>query len=304
MTGVLLVDKPKGLTSHDVVDKIRRATNMRRVGHTGTLDPAATGLLILCLGKATRLSEHFTKLSKEYEGVMRLGVITDSYDLDGDFIEERPEEWPTSQEVLDPLTHEELQERCNKYTGTIEQIPPMVSAVKVGGERLYKKARKGETVERKPRTATVDEFKVLNYNAPDADLRVRCTSGTYVRSLCHDVGQDLQCGAVLATLRRTAVGSHHINNALPLDQLTDEKSVANHLLPMGEALDLPVVTLHAAGRNIVSTGGTITNDDITTKCPIRDGWIQVKDNDDKLLALGMVEATAIGVHIHPKRVFI
>ena len=304
MTGVLLVDKPQGLTSHDVVDKIRHATKMRRIGHTGTLDPAATGLLILCLGKATRLSEYFTKLSKVYEGVMRLGLITDSYDLDGNILEERPDEWPEPQETIANLSLDNIQTECNRYTGTIEQIPPMVSAVKVGGERLYKKARKGETVERKPRTAIVDEFKVISYTAPDAQLRVHCSSGTYVRSLCHEIGQDLKCGAVLAELRRTAVGNHHVDNALTLDELSNAQMVADHLLPMGKALDLPSVTLQPSGRNIVSTGGTITNDHIATKCPIRDGWVQVKDDNDELLALGIVEATAIGVHIHPKRVFI
>ena len=304
MTGVLLVDKPQGLTSHDVVDKIRHATNMRRIGHTGTLDPAATGLLILCLGKATRLSEHFTKLSKVYEGTIRFGIISDSYDLDGNILEERQEDWPDPQQLIDNLSAETIQAKCNQYTGTIEQIPPMVSAVKVGGERLYKKARKGETVERKPRTAVVDEFKVISYTAPDAQLRVQCSSGTYVRSLCHDVGQDLKCGAVLAALRRTAVGTHRVDNALTLDKLSDAEMVANHLLPMGQALDLPTVTLQPSGRNIIATGGTITNDDIDKKCPVRDGWVQVKGENDELIALGIVEATAIGVHIHPKRVFI
>jgi len=146
MNGILLVDKPTGLTSHDVVDKIRRAAGIRRVGHTGTLDPGATGLLILCLGPATRLSEHLTNLDKTYEGTMRLGIVTDSYDLEGKTLEERPAP------ALDVAA---LQRACEPFTGDIMQVPPMLSAVKVGGRRLYKMARKGEDVERPARPVTV-----------------------------------------------------------------------------------------------------------------------------------------------------
>jgi len=204
MKGILLVDKPAGMTSHDVVDRIRRAARMKRVGHTGTLDPAATGLLIICLGPATRLSEHFTALEKSYEGVMRLGIETSSYDLDGEVVAEK--EVPT-------LDAARIQAECDGFTGQISQVPPMVSAVKVAGERLYKLARKGEVVERPARQVTVREFNVLNFAAPDATVRVTCSSGTYVRSLCHDVGQRLGCGAVLASLRRTSVGRHSVASA-------------------------------------------------------------------------------------------
>ncbi len=304
MTGILLVDKPQGITSHDVVDRIRAAAGIRRVGHTGTLDPAATGLLILCLGKATRLSEHFTQLDKAYEGVMRMGVITDSYDLDGKRIEERPEDWPRPDTLLPKLSVETIQAACDAFKGDIEQIPPMVSAVKVGGERLYKKARKGEVVERKPRPVTIEEFKVLSYQAPDAHMRIRCTSGTYVRSLCHDVGQALQCGATLASLRRTLVGKHDVKDAAPVDYFQGEADVAEKLLPMGAVLDLPKVILKPSARDAVATGNTLYPADVRTECPVREGWVQLKDGNDELLALGQVESTAMGVQIHPKRVFI
>jgi tRNA pseudouridine55 synthase len=198
MNGLLLVDKPAGITSHDVVDRIRRAAGTRKVGHTGTLDPGATGLLVLCLGVATRLSEHLTGLDKVYEGAMRLGLVTDSYDMDGKVTAESP--------VTANLTMADIQSACDRFAGEIMQVPPMVSAVKVGGERLYKRARQGEVVERAARQVTVREFHVLSYKAPDAQIRVRCTRGTYVRSLCHDVGQALGCGAILASLRRTFVG--------------------------------------------------------------------------------------------------
>jgi len=294
MTGLLLVDKPAGLTSHDVVDRIRRAAGIRRVGHTGTLDPGATGLLVLCLGKATRLSEHLTGLDKTYEGVMRLGVITDSYDLDGAVLEERP---------VPGLTAQQIQTVCDGFTGEIEQIPPMVSAVKVGGERLYKKARKGEVVERKPRRVTVQEFKILAYDAPDARLRVQCTSGTYVRALCHDAGAALGCGAVLASLRRTFVGTHAVARAQPVDAFTGSGAVQAHLLPMEEALDLPEVVVRNASRNVVASGGGLVDADLQAPCAVREGWVQVKSGAGKLLALGTVQRTAMGARIHPKRVF-
>lgn len=293
MKGILLVDKPTRMTSHDVVDRVRRAAGIRRVGHTGTLDPHATGLLILCLGRATRLSELLTRLDKVYEGVMRLGTVTDSYDLDGQVLEERP---------VPEFGLEEVQRACAEFTGDIMQVPPMVSAVRVGGKRLYKMARHGETVEREPRPVTVHEFSVLAYEPPDAQIRVRCTSGTYVRSLCHDAGQVLGCGAVLASLRRTWVGPHSVENAVPLDALTDRESVERHLMQIEAALDLPSVTVRGAARKVVTSGTTLMRRHLVNECPVREGWVQVKAESGELLALGLVQASPIDVRIHPKRV--
>ncbi len=295
MTGLLLVDKPAGMTSHDVVDCIRRASGQRRVGHTGTLDPGATGLLILCLGQATRLSEHLTGLDKVYEGTMRLGVVTSSYDMDGEIQEEKP---------VPPLTAAQIQAECDHYSGEIEQVPPMVSAVKVGGERLYKRARKGEVVERKPRKVTVREFSVHSYEEPNVELRVCCTRGTYVRSLCHDVGQALGCGAVLASLKRTQVGHFSVDNALPVDELKDHAAVTEHLVSMDNALLLPEVVVLRPRRSVVASGGSLSPQDLREPCPVTEGWVQVKSYEGELLALGTVEATAMGPRIHPKRVFI
>jgi tRNA pseudouridine55 synthase len=294
MTGVLLVDKPSGITSHDVVDKVRKASGIRRVGHTGTLDPNATGLLVLCLGKATRLSEHLTGLDKTYEGTMRFGQVTDSYDSDGEVVEEHP---------VPELTVEQIQEICDRFVGEIDQLPPMVSAVKVGGQRLYKIARKGEVVERQPRRVTVYEFTVLEYTAPDAIIRVRCTSGTYVRALCHDVGQIIGCGAILATLRRTQVGRHDVADAATLEQLTDPETVKERLLPMGAALDYPAVTIKPASSGIVLSGGSLSQRDLEKSCEECEGWVQVKTGSGRLLALGVLEPTAAGARIHPRRVF-
>lgn len=295
MTGLLLVDKPAGITSHDVVDKIRKAAGTRKVGHTGTLDPGATGLLVLCLGAATRLSEHLTGLDKVYEGVMRLGVTTTSYDADGEVIEEMP--------VPGELTAEALQKYCDRYTGDIEQLPPMVSAVKVGGQRLYKLARKGETVERPARQVTVHEFAVLDYEHPEARIRVGCTSGTYVRALCHDVGNDIGCGAILAALRRTKVGHHNVSDALPVDSFQSPEDVHARLMPMGAALDLPSVVIRNDARIALARGNPITGLDLKQPCPIREGWVQVKGENGHLLALATVAGNAMGVQIQPKRVF-
>lgn len=295
MKGVLLVDKPAGMTSHDVVDRIRRAARMKRVGHTGTLDPSATGLLILCLGTATRLSEHFTGLEKTYEGTMRLGVETASYDLDGEVVAEQP---------VPNLTLDDLQRECDKFVGAIQQIPPMVSAVRVDGERLYKLARKGEVVERPARSVTVRAYDVLSYEAPDARVRVTCSSGTYVRSLCHDVGQALGCGAALASLRRTAVGRHHIEDALPLDAFTSPDSVEARLMPMGDALDLPVGVLEDDALTALSNGSPISSRNLAGGCPVSHGWVQLKSKAGDLLALGMVEPAGLESLVHPKRVFL
>lgn len=295
MKGILLVDKPAGMTSHDVVDRIRRAARMKRVGHTGTLDPAATGLLILCLGPATRLSEHFTGLDKTYEGTMRLGVETVSYDLDGEIVAEHP---------VPELSMDSIQAECDKFVGQIQQIPPMVSAVKIDGERLYKLARKGETVERPARSVHVRAYDVLSYSAPDARVRVTCSSGTYVRSLCHDVGQALGCGAALASLRRLAVGRHQIDDALPLDAFTSPDAVEERLLPMGDALELPVAFLEDSALSALANGNPISSRNLVDGCPVSHGWVQLKNLAGDLLALGMVEPAGLESLIHPKRVFL
>ena len=295
MNGILLVDKPAGITSHDVVDRIRRAAGTRRVGHTGTLDPGATGLLVLCLGAATRLSEHLTGLDKVYEGAMRLGIVTDSYDMDGKVVAENP---------VPALTVGDIQRACDGFTGAIMQVPPMVSAVKVGGERLYKRARQGEVVERAPRQVTVREFRVLSYEAPDAQIRVKCTRGTYVRSLCHDVGHTLGCGAILASLRRTFVGQFSVEDALPVDQFRDRDEVASRLKPIETALTLPSVTVRSTSRGAVISGVALNPDDLVSGCPVSKGWVQVKSESGRLLALGEVHVGPTGLWVHPKRVFI
>jgi len=294
MNGVLLVDKPSGMTSHDVVNRIRKAAGLRKVGHTGTLDPAATGLLLICLGAATRLSEYLTGMDKEYMGTLKLGLTTDSYDSDGTILEESD---------VPELSEKELSGLLAPYTGTIEQIPPMVSAVKVGGKRLYTLARKGEVVERPTREVTVSRFEILEWDSPLATFVVQCTTGTYVRSLCHDIGQDIGCGAILASLRRTVVGSHHVDDAIPLDDLKNPGNVEERLLSMGSVLSMPSVTVTPQGHRMVLSGNQINPNQLTEDAPEEQGLVQIKSRSGELLALADLEHRSTGTWIQPRKVF-
>jgi len=208
--GVLLVDKPSGMTSHDVVEAVRRHFHLRKTGHCGTLDPLATGLLVLVLGKATRLSSRFMADDKEYEGTLRLGVETDTQDADGRVTRERP---------ATGVTAEAIDRAMAAFRGTIQQVPPMVSALKFKGKRLYKLARKGVEIERAPRQVTISELTLLDYTPPHARFRMCCTKGTYVRTLCADIGAALGCGGHLAQLVRLRSGPFRLQDACALGEL-------------------------------------------------------------------------------------
>ncbi len=208
--GVLLVDKPQGITSHDVVDRVRRHFNLKKVGHCGTLDPMATGLLVLVLGRSTKLSDRLISEDKEYEGTLCLGVATDSQDADGRTIETRP---------VPKLKLDDIMQAAESFKGDIHQVPPMVSAKKIGGQALYKLARKGKEVEREPRLIHIYRLEFSDFAPPHVKFRLLCTKGTYVRTICHDLGQKLGCGAHLCQLRRTASGSLSLAEAKPLDEI-------------------------------------------------------------------------------------
>ncbi len=211
----LLVDKPKGLTSFGVVRRLRRALGVRKIGHAGTLDPMATGLLVVLVGRAaTRLQDAFMGLPKVYTGTLRLGETTASYDA----------ETPVEQRCpADHVTEADLEAVRTRFLGPIEQRPPVYSAVKVGGERLYRKARRGEDVAVKARTVTIDRLEWTGRRGDDVDFLVHCSKGTYIRSLAHDVGQALGVGAHLTALRREAIGPYRVAEAFALDALTEEK---------------------------------------------------------------------------------
>lgn len=210
LDGALLIDKPAGPTSHDVVDEIRRYFRIKKVGHCGTLDPNATGLLIIVLGRGTKLSERLMSDDKVYEGTMKFGEATDSYDCDGEITETKP---------VPPLTVEQLNEAATPFIGDIMQMPPMVSAIKKNGVPLYKLARKGVEVEREARLVHIYNFRFTSYTEPNGIFRLACTKGTYVRSVAHELGQKLGCGAHLTALRRCVSGKFDVADALPLDTI-------------------------------------------------------------------------------------
>jgi tRNA pseudouridine55 synthase len=206
-SGFLLIDKPAGITSHDAVDRIRRVLGTRKVGHGGTLDPLATGLLLIGVGRATRLLRFIVDLPKVYQGTGLLGIETTTLDAEGEV---------TRRAEVDVSEHG-LQAAMDRFVGDIEQVPPAYSAVKVGGRKLYEAARQGRAVEARPRQVHVEAFDLLVLDGPLFDFRVRCSSGTYVRSLVADVGRHLDCGAHLVALRRTAIGPHRVEDAAPPD---------------------------------------------------------------------------------------
>jgi tRNA pseudouridine55 synthase len=230
--GALLIDKPAGPTSHDIVDAIRRQFGFNKVGHAGTLDPAATGLLILLLGRGTKLSEKLMSEDKVYAGTIKFGEATTSYDADGEIVTTNP---------VPPLTLEQLNEAANAYVGDIMQVPPMVSAVKLDGVPLYKLARKGVEVERKPRLIHIYSFRFSQYDAPYGSFRVACTKGTYARSLAHELGQKIGCGAHLATLRRTVSGKYDVANATTFEDVLemDRAALQPKVIPFLKLVGVP-----------------------------------------------------------------
>ena len=226
--GVLLVDKPSDHTSHDVVARLRRKLNMKRIGHAGTLDPMATGLIIMLIGKATSISQYLISLDKEYEGTVELGKVTDSQDADGEVLETRP---------VPPFGEAEVRAAMQSFLGDQYQTPPMYSAIKIDGVPLYKSARKGVEVEREPRFIRVSSFEMTRFALPQFDFKLRCTKGTYVRTIAHDLGQKLGCGAFLAALRRTATDKFNVAQALTIEQIEamPVSEIEKRLIPVYQA---------------------------------------------------------------------
>jgi len=224
LDGAILIDKPAGPTSHDVVDAVRRKFGIKKVGHCGTLDPNATGLLILVLGRGTKLSEKLMSDDKVYEGTIKFGETTDSYDADGELTGSMP---------VPLIILDELNEASGSFVGDLMQTPPMVSAVKVKGVPLYKLARKGVELAREPRLVHIYNFRFTHYREPVGTFTIACTKGTYVRSIAHELGQKFGCGAHLATLRRTVSGKFDVADATPLDAVLkfSTSELEKHVIP-------------------------------------------------------------------------
>ncbi|RKH09798.1 tRNA pseudouridine(55) synthase TruB [Corallococcus sp. CA047B] len=287
MDGVLVIDKPLGPTSFDVVRQVRSLLKVKKAGHTGTLDPMATGVLPVCLGEATKVAGYITEGDKAYDAVVRLGVETDTQDAQGK---------ATSQSPVPPLTAAVLEAVLAPFRGTFEQVPPMYSAVKIAGKRLYELARAGEEVERASRTVTVHELVLRDFSADRLTLSVRCSKGFYVRTLAYDIGRALGCGAHLEALRRTASGPFTLARALPLGDLASlsRETVAGRLVSLGDALtELPLVRVGAEDAKRVSHG-------VPVEVSPLPGKVRVLGPDGALLAM----AEVVGGRLRYLRVFV
>lgn len=287
--GILNLRKPQGPTSHDCVARIRRIFHTPRVGHAGTLDPMATGVLVMGLGHGTRILEYLQGMPKTYRARVRFGVETDSQDVTGATVAEAD---------TSSLTEAQVREGLLPYVGNILQIPPMVSAVKSGGKRLYELARRGETVEREPRPVTVYSIELLAFQPgprAEAEIRVRCSAGTYVRTLCHDLGAALGVGAAMSALEREAIGEFRVEDAVSLDALTAEAP----LLPLSNALHhLPAHQVDAEAAVRLSHGQFLPAPET-----LPDGPLRVLGPDGTLLAIANARGHGTARLLTPEKVF-
>lgn len=253
--GIMNVYKEAGFTSHDVVAKLRGICKQKKIGHTGTLDPEAVGVLPVCFGSGTKLCDMLTDWDKEYIATLRLGVVTDTQDLTGQVL------FHAEEETLSALTQEQVRECMFGFLGDYEQIPPMYSALKVNGKKLYELARAGKEVERKPRAVQIRELEILQMNLPTVRFRVVCSKGTYIRTLCHDIGEKLGCGGAMASLIRSRVGIFGLEEALRLseiEKLRDENKISNIIVPPDVVFgDCREVKVTSAARRLLENGNKI-----------------------------------------------
>ena len=273
MNGIVIVDKPQGWTSQDVTARLRRVFNTRRIGHGGTLDPMATGVLPVFVGRATRGVEFFEHAEKTYEAVLQLGITTDTEDITGTVLESRPVE----------LTEQDLLNILPQFRGEIQQVPPMYSALKINGQKLCDLARQGKEVERKPRSITIHKLECLDFTGETARLLVHCSKGTYIRTLCKDIGEALGCGGCMASLRRVTAGEYTIEEAVPLETLLDTEAPAQYLRQVDTMFrNHPAVTLTANQEKRCRNGNAFS---IT----LTDGTYRAYSQSGEFLMLAKVE---------------
>lgn len=276
MNGIILIDKPQDWTSHDVVAKLRGILHERRIGHSGTLDPLATGLLVVFVGRATRAVEFAEADSKEYIAGLRLGLSTDTQDISGNVIAE----------CSDLPDEGAVRRAVNSFIGDIEQIPPMYSAIKIGGKKLYELARKGQSVERAPRKITVSSIEIIGREGGDYLLKIACSKGTYVRTLCNDIGASLGCGACMSSLRRISAGAFSVESAHSIDEVenaANEGQLVDIMLPVDTLFSaLPELKVPESTANRLKTGNII-------KISAADGDYSVYSDSAEFLLVGKVE---------------
>jgi tRNA pseudouridine55 synthase len=292
LEGALLINKPPGPTSHDIVDEARRILRTKRIGHTGTLDPFAAGLLVLLLGPATRLAEYLKDHEKTYRGVIRLGVKTDTDDVTGTVIKEK---------TVPPLSARSIENEMKRFRGKSSQKAPAYSAVKVSGERLYRRARRGAEVKAPTREIEIYSLSLVGYNRPDLVFEVTCSSGTYVRALARDIGEALGCGAHLTSLTRTAAGPYELSDSITIDELKtgdiDIWREKNAFIPMAEVLpDFPTIEITGEDATRVSHGKEIA----LARADEAEGLLVKLVLDGTLAAVGRVD----GDSVRPVKVFL
>ncbi|MBE6928113.1 MAG: tRNA pseudouridine(55) synthase TruB [Ruminococcaceae bacterium] len=271
--GILIVNKPEGWTSQDVVSKLRGIFHERRVGHGGTLDPMATGVLPVFFGRATRAVEFFEHADKKYIATLRLGTVTDTQDISGNVLK--------SDTVS--VTPSDVDRILPQFLGAIEQIPPMYSAIKLGGKKLYELARAGKEVERKPRKIEIFSLRMTPLNETDWALEVHCSKGTYVRTLCHDIGAALGCGGCMAALQRVAAGAYHLDESVTMDELIQNEDRETLLRPIDSLFpDASSLTLTAAQEKCVRNGASFTMKGEAERC-------RVYSADGEFLALAQIK---------------
>lgn len=296
--GILLLDKPSGSSSHDAVDRVRRIIRQRSIGHAGTLDPAAEGLLVLCLGRATKIVRYLTSDEKTYDAVIKLGRESSTYDAEGvDF------DLPAKH--IPQMDRSQLDARLDKFRGSIKQQVPAFSAVHVDGKRLYESARRGEEVERPEREVTISKLELAALKADEIAIRVTCSKGTYIRSLAHDIGRELGCGGYLSHLRRVSSGGHDLKDAVTpsqVEQLHRNNELVNKIIPIEKALDFAAVTISDEFSRYVLHGRTPEPSDVVgIEGAFAPGdRIFVKDRAGSVLAVGTAAFASQQVsHEHP-----
>lgn len=282
MDGIINIYKEADYTSHDVVARMRGILKTRKIGHTGTLDPDAVGVLPVCIGRATKACDMLTDRSKVYEAVLRLGVTTDTEDMSGTILTQNPVN----------VTEEQVREAVLLFHGDYEQIPPMYSAIKVNGRKLYEIAREGKVIERKPRPVTIYDLEILEMNLPLVRIRISCSKGTYIRSLCRDIGEKLGCGGCMEHLTRTKVGEFHIEEAITLSKLEElmrEEKVEEYIKPVDLLfIQYPKVKVRNKAEHKLLTNGnplSVNRILLDDNYRVNGQWLRLYDLNDRFIAL-------------------
>ena len=305
MNGILNIFKPKGISSHQIVREVRNILNVPKVGHTGTLDPSASGVLVICLGQATKIAEFLVGMRKHYQGEMILGISTDTQDSEGKIVQEK--------KVEADINEKRIKDTFRKYEGTISQTPPMFSAVHYQGKRLYHLARKGIEVKRNPKKVKIYQLNLIDFNQkvnPIVKFEVICSKGTYIRTLCNDIGDELGCGAYLSNLIRKKVGNFNIEDSLNLEKLKKDKtSVERYLISIDSALEeLDKITVKSEATKTVLNGGFVSSEQIM-EIPEgikteKDKFVKIFDAKGNLLSIASsIKEDGKDIFFKPVKVF-